>query len=176
MANILKMHEQNTIQQLAASGWGVRRIAREMKIDRKTVRRYLNAASKSPTISTTGSLAPPEQNPPISTSGEVTGSDLVIQALKSGAGRPALCEKHRQLIEAKLDLGLTAQRIYQDLVIEALRAQVVPARAGSHLECQTTKSKNLRWRISTPKRDHFRIWVVPFEVTGDIRTSCPARV
>src|SRR6185369_11262819 len=118
MANILKMHEQNTIQQLAAGGWGVRRIAREMRIDRKTVRRYLKAASKSPTISTPGSLAPTEQNPPISTPGELIGPELVIQALHSSAGRPALCEKHRALIEAKLDLGLTAQRIYQNLVIE----------------------------------------------------------
>jgi transposase len=35
-----------------------------------------------------------------------------------GAGRPSVCEPHRQAILAWLDQGLTAQRIYQDLVRE----------------------------------------------------------
>jgi transposase len=35
-----------------------------------------------------------------------------------GAGRPSDCAPWRTLIEAKLDQGLTAQRIYQDLVTE----------------------------------------------------------
>jgi DNA-binding NarL/FixJ family response regulator len=39
MANVLKLHEQNAIQALAAQGWSRRRIARELKINRKTVRR-----------------------------------------------------------------------------------------------------------------------------------------
>ena len=41
MANVLKVNEQNTIQQLAALGWSRKRITRELGIDRKTVRRYL---------------------------------------------------------------------------------------------------------------------------------------
>jgi hypothetical protein len=36
MANVLKVHEQNTIEQLAALGWSRKRIARELGIDRKT--------------------------------------------------------------------------------------------------------------------------------------------
>ncbi len=52
MANVLKVNEQNSIEQLAAQGWSRRRIARELNLDRKTVRRYLEAAAKSPTIST----------------------------------------------------------------------------------------------------------------------------
>ena len=35
-----------------------------------------------------------------------------------GAGRPSDCAPWRRVIEAKLDQGLTAQRIYQDLVTE----------------------------------------------------------
>ena len=100
MANILKVHEQNTIQELAARGWSRRRIARELKLDRKTVRRYLRAAAKSPTISTPG---------------EASGADLVSAALQAEAGRP---NAHRERIETKLEAGLSAQRIYQDLVGE----------------------------------------------------------
>jgi len=70
MANILKVNEQNTIQQLAAQGWSGRRIARELRVDRKSVRRYLQAAAKSPTISTPGSAAAEPKSPTISTPGK----------------------------------------------------------------------------------------------------------
>ena len=103
MANILKVHEQNTIQELAAKNWSVRRIARETRIDRKTVRRYLQAAPKSPTISTPGSTDGPE---------------LVRAALQAEAGRPGFCEAHRQRISDKLEQGFSAKRIHQDLVAE----------------------------------------------------------
>src|ERR1700692_3751259 len=116
MANILKVHEQNTIQQLAALGWSRRRIARELKLDRKTVRRYLSAAAKSPTISTLGSPEPAASKSPISPPGEPTAAALVTAALEAEAGRPSFCDPHRARIEAKLDVGLSAQRIYQDLV------------------------------------------------------------
>ena len=118
MANILKVNEQNTIQQLAAQGWSRRRIARELNVDRKTVRRYIKAAAKSPTISTPGSAERESKSAPISTPGETTGAGLVAAALEAEAGRPSFCDPHRVLIEAKLVAGLSAQRIYQDLVVE----------------------------------------------------------
>ena len=41
MANVLKVQLQETIRNLAERGWSRRRIARELAIDRKTIRRYL---------------------------------------------------------------------------------------------------------------------------------------
>jgi len=118
MANILKVLEQNTILELAAKGWTRRRIARELNLDRKTVRRYLEAAPKSPTISTPGSSGPAASKSPISTPGQPSGADLVTAALEAEAGRPSLCDPHRALVDEKLDAGLSAQRIYQDLIVE----------------------------------------------------------
>jgi predicted transcriptional regulator len=79
MRNILKVHEQNTIQALAAQGWSRRRIARELGLDRKTVRRYLSEAAKSPTLSTPGSA--PGSATSLSTPGPVADS-----ASSPGAG------------------------------------------------------------------------------------------
>src|SRR3974390_251939 len=113
MANVLKVHEQNTIEQLAAQGWSRRRIAQHLQIDRKTVRRYLKAAAKSPTTSTP---AHKPQKPPLSTPRQPNGPELVVVAARAEAGRPSFCEAHRQRIECKLGAGLSAQRIHQDLV------------------------------------------------------------
>jgi transposase len=118
MANVLKVHEQNAIQQLAAQGWSRRRIARQLQVDRKTVRRYLATAAKSPTISTPGSTGGVESKSPISTPGKTVGAGVVAVALEAEAGRPSLCDPHRQRIDTQLDAGLSAQRIYQDLVAE----------------------------------------------------------
>lgn len=118
MANNLKVHEQSSIQQLAAQGWSRRRIARALKLDRKTVRRHLNAAAKSPTISTPGSTGPDSKSPGISTPGVSSSPQLIAEAIQAEAGRPSLCEPHRQRIELKLETRLSAQRIYQDLVDE----------------------------------------------------------
>jgi transposase len=118
MANVLKVLEQNMIEQLAAQGWSRRRIARHLGLDRKTVRRYLRAGAKSPTISTPGSSTPESANSPISTPGSAAAAEVVTEALQAQAGRPSLCEAERSRIETKLQAGLSAQRIYQDLRAE----------------------------------------------------------
>src|SRR2546422_6970198 len=103
MANILQVNEREAILTLAAQGWAIRRIARELKIHRHTVQRYLQQSkggSKCTTISTAGS----SPKCTISTAGKM--------------GRKSVCEPHRKLIEERTDQGLSAQRIYQDLKIE----------------------------------------------------------
>jgi hypothetical protein len=97
MANILKVHEQNTIQQLLDLKWSIRRIARELGIDRKTVRRYAESISKSPTISTPGLDASDPAKSPISIPGS---QGVAAPALDRNfsVGRPSHCEPHRHAV------------------------------------------------------------------------------
>jgi transposase len=163
MANILKVNEQNTIEQLAAQGWSRRRIAREMKVDRKTVRRYLEAAAKSPTISTPGSAPPIESKSPISTPGTPAGPDSGAAALEAETGRPSFCDPHRARIESKVDGGLSAQRIYQDLVVEV----------GFRGSYQSVKRFVRQLRDQQPQRV-WRVEVQPGEeVQIDFGTGAP---
>jgi transposase len=132
MPNYLKMDLINTICALQKQGWSKRRIARELNIDRQTVRKYLRSESKSPTLSIPGSLTEPGQNHPLPTAGALSagneshpvstlGDLAVTQAIErvyGSSGRPSKCEAHAQCIRAKFERGLTAQRIYQDLVAE----------------------------------------------------------
>ena len=108
MANILRMAKVQAIIGLLEKGWSYRRIARELGVHRQTVARYdrlrKEGQSKS-SILTAGSVGEGE-----SKSSKVTlGSELIIKTNRS------LCEPYRKIIEEKIEGGLTAQRIYQDL-------------------------------------------------------------
>ena len=103
MSNSLKVSLQTTIYSLSDRGWSRRRIARELGIDRETVGRYLRLAK--PAISTAGSEEAGEAKPAISIAG-------------NGVGRKSQCEPLAEVIKAKVEGGLSAQRIYQDLVGE----------------------------------------------------------
>jgi transposase len=93
--NQLKVNQQQTIVALHAQGWSKRRIARELGLDRLTVRRYLVAAgSKSPANPRTGSSP------------------------AGGGGPDSLCAPWKAQIEVARAAGLSVQRIYQDLVGE----------------------------------------------------------
>lgn len=103
----IKVTQQQTIAALHEQGWSKRRIARELGVDRNTVRRYLReaAGSNSPTNPHTGSA-------PISPTPHTGILEL------GGAGPDSLCEPWKEVIEAALCAGLSIQRIYQDLVTE----------------------------------------------------------
>lgn len=119
MANFLKESLVQTIKSLLNRGWSQRRIARELGISRTTVAVYAKKQQ-------TGAPAP-------------TGADQTVPSVptgSSGQSRPvptgatpqneeaagdetarsqSLCAPFHDTIKQQLDLGLTAQRIYQDL-------------------------------------------------------------
>lgn len=99
--NQLKVNLQHAIIVLAEGGTSGRDIARKLGIVRGTVAKYLAAAA--PGISTTGSAGPPDPKPAITTPG-------------SGPGRQSLCEPWQEPIITWLELGRTAQWVYQKLV------------------------------------------------------------
>lgn len=93
MANQISMGEREAIIRLYEQGWKKRRIARELGLDRKTVRNHIRrwAGSKSP-IMPAGNLA--------------------------SAGRPSQCEPYHAAIAAGVANDLSGQRIFQDLRTE----------------------------------------------------------
>ena len=143
--NQLKMDIQQAINALSSSGWSQRRIARELEIDRETVARYRRLAREaalsnpaipptqpvgpaSPLISPTGpeiATVPngqtvPPPNPAIVPAGSipVEGAKPAISPAGSKPGRVSHCEPFEAFIKDRLDGGLSAQRIFQDLVSE----------------------------------------------------------
>jgi len=115
--NQLKMDIQQTISTLSGGGWSQRRIARELGIDRETVARYRRLArlaeAPKPAILPAGSetAAVPSHFP-------AESSNPAISPAGSKPGRISHCEPFEIFIKAGLDGGLSAQRIYQDLVSE----------------------------------------------------------
>jgi len=111
----LKMSKIQSIIALRQQGWTFSRIARELGVHRQTVARYVRDHSES-TQAPTGSEGSESTKAP---TGSVDSEST--QAPRSSAsddvGRSD-CEPLREVIEKKLDLGLHARRIHQDLVEE----------------------------------------------------------
>lgn len=114
MANRLAMDKVQAIKSLAAAGMSERRIARTLGISRKAVRSHLGRDGAKETIAPTGE-AP---------TGSVESKDTTAPTGSTAGVSPAevasrsLCDGYRELIWAKLEQGLTAQRIHQDLCEE----------------------------------------------------------
>ena len=129
MANKLKVQEQEAIANLYRLGWGIRRIARELGLSRNTVRSHVRSISPlseaevlAEEILKASALSPPSpgnETDPLSTAGPATGQNQTDPLSTPGnTGRKSLCADHAELILAKFEDGLTAQRIYQDLRVE----------------------------------------------------------
>jgi len=99
------MAKINAIQTLHQSGHSNRKIAKLLGVDRDTVRKYV-AAQNPPDQPVAAAQNPP--NAP-------TGSEAVEHV---PPGPASSCEPWRELILAKLEQGLSAKRIHQDLVAE----------------------------------------------------------
>lgn len=94
MGNYLKMADKQRIQALLELGWSYRRIQRETGVHRETVARY-----------------DPNREP--KTSNPSTGSES--KPANVSTGPKGVAEPYREVIEAAVAKGLTAQRIWQDL-------------------------------------------------------------
>jgi transposase len=133
MANQLKMADVQAILALVGHGWSYRRISRELGVDRSTVRRYVRLAAadgSKPAMALTGSDAPigaaAESKPAMALTGSDGDSEAASEPkpamVLTGLSEPIGCRIHlsaawpwREAILQKLDQGLCAQRIYQDL-------------------------------------------------------------
>src|SRR5512142_1624415 len=115
MANLLKMAISEIIRTLHRRGWSQRRIADQLGVNRETVARHLRRPEPDPkpAITPTGSEPADDTTKPAIAP---TGSDTVPPP--RGSGRVSGCEPWRALITDKADQGLSAQRIYQDLVAD----------------------------------------------------------
>ena len=102
----LNVSLQHSIATLAANGWSARKIARELHIHRETVGRYLRPELISkPAIPPAGSAEEADSKPAIVHAG-------------SRLGRTSQCAPLATVIQQGLLAGLSAQRLYQDLVAE----------------------------------------------------------
>lgn len=116
----LKLDFQEAIIRLRAKGWSRRAIARGLGINRETVGRYLRLAAKPAMEVPAGSE--PEKAPALAVTDAGPPASLEAKPAKVPTGfsvgsrsQAARCEEK---ILAKLDAGLSARRIYQDLVGE----------------------------------------------------------
>jgi transposase len=106
VANHLSVTKSNAIKKLHQRGQSQREIAEALSVDRKTVRRHLadQDQSEQGANDSKGTTAPTGSEP----------STPTVVAVKSASHS----EPFREIIEAKLEQGLHARRIFQDLQSE----------------------------------------------------------
>ena len=131
--NQLKMDLRQSIISLSGNGWSQRRIARELGVNRETVAKYRQEARAEGESNPAPALAgpagssdcsgskpaiPPTGSPPVEAlePSSLTEPKPAIVPAGSEPGRKSQCERFEVQITTGLEAGLSAQRIYQDLV------------------------------------------------------------
>ena len=115
MANALKMEKQVLIKQLLALGWSYRRIESETGIRRETISKYDPNHPRH---------SKPAKVPADSQAHFAIENRPKCPSTKRGANPPGKptrisgAAEHDEFIRKSIAKGLTAQRIYQDLVVE----------------------------------------------------------
>lgn len=124
MPNLLKMAKVQSILSLYAQGRSQREIARTLKVDRGTVRKYLllGLSGAKPANAPAGCegskpAAPGTSHGPADLPSGASDSKPANAPLGS-PGPQSKCAPYRDVILAKAAEGLSAQRIYQDLAAE----------------------------------------------------------
>jgi len=118
MANGLKMVQVHTIEGLWKQGWSRRRIAQELGINRETVGKYvaqLSGGSQNQPHVTPGKLADLSPFTALSASPDPPKPATQVTPGSEGDSR-SKCIAYRAVILEKLELRLSARRIFQDLV------------------------------------------------------------
>jgi transposase len=131
MSNLLRVAMKDLILSLHRQGLSQRRIARELGVNRETVARHLSQAKvvPKPANAPPGSMAAEAGSKPANAPPGSVAPDTAVDrgALPLGPtsddtqrrrGRTSECERWRDIIQSMCDLGLSAQRIYQDLSTE----------------------------------------------------------
>lgn len=127
LANYLKMLKRQQVLTLLALKWSFRRIERETGVRRETISAYARRADPNPAKTFPGSGGVPGEDSQglVGADGSnpaktFAGSGSNPAKTFPGSALPArfAAAAHHDAITEKLDLGLTMQRIYQDLVEE----------------------------------------------------------
>lgn len=119
MSNQLKMASIQAILSLRAQRWSFRRIGVKLGIHRETVARYVRLAESKPANVLTGSGVPEPANHPTNLRSAPDGVPLTGGAdPQAPPDSRSNCAPWQAQILAKLDQGLSAQRIWQDLSAE----------------------------------------------------------
>jgi len=115
MANILKMDKTILIEQLLKLGWSYRQIERETGIRRETIAKYDPQRPK-PAKVPAGCPSVDENRPKCPPGESDTGHSSFSPPPTRIPTRVSNAAAYAEQISPRLELGLSAQRIYQDLV------------------------------------------------------------
>ena len=117
MSNLLKMAKVQSIRSLHAQGWPARRIARELGVDRETVRKYVLQPSCEPkpaNLPTGSADSKPANLPTLPALASKPAGNLPTGSSRPH-GPPSQAEPYREAILVGVAAGLSATRIHQDL-------------------------------------------------------------